>query len=158
MLIYNHLQRLVAELSLKKLVKKFILKMSSFYKKDQAKSQNDNRIYHLYSSHFHLNVDCQTPLTKEWSIKGKKKRTVFSDNSNGRISWFHSLSDRRTGSKVDQFDAAKAMQREKNDVEYVFSAAEYLTGQQIACILFTFKYERQVNGHSRFERGREWEV
>lgn len=130
----------------------------SFYKKDQAKSQNDNRIYHLYSSHFHLNVDCQTPLTKEWSIKGKKKRTVFSDNSNGRISWFHSLSDRRTGSQVDQFDAAKAMQREKNDVEYVFSAAEYLTGQQIACILFTFKYERQVNGHSRFERGREWEV
>lgn len=122
MLIYNHLQRLVAELSLKKLVKIFILKMSSFYKKDQAKSQNDNRIYYLYSSHFHLNVDCQTPLTKEWSIKGKKKRTVFSDNSNGRISWFHSLSDRGTGSKVDQFDAAKAMQREKNDENMYFSS------------------------------------
>lgn len=106
--------------------------MSSFYKKDQAKSQNDNRIYYLYSSHFHLNVDCQTPLTKEWSLKGKKKRTVFSDNSNRRISWFHSLSDRRTGSKVDQFDAAKAMQREMNDVEYVFSAAEYLTGQHFS--------------------------
>lgn len=74
-----------------------------------------------------------------------------------RISWFHSLSDRRTGSKLDQFDAAKAMQREMNDVEYVFPAAEYLTGQQIAFILFTFKYERQVNGHSRFESisGRE---
>lgn len=132
--------------------------MSSFYMKDQAKSsQNDNRIYNLYSSHFHLNVDCQTPLTKERSLKGKKKRTVFSDNSNRRISWFHSLSDRRTGNKVDQFDAAKAMQREMNNVEYVFSAAEYLTGQQIAFILFTFKYERQVNGHSRFESisGRE---
>lgn len=87
----------------------------------------------------------------------KEKRTVFSDNSNRRISWFHSLSDRRTGNKVDQFDAAKAMQRKKNDGEYVFSAAEYLTGQQIAFILFTFKYERQVNGQSRFESisGRE---
>lgn len=134
--------------------------MSSFYKKDQAKSQNDNRIFYLYSSHFHLNVDCQTPLTKEWSLKGKKKepfsQTTQTDEFHGFTLWVTG----RTGSKVDQFDAAKAMQREKNDGEYVFSAAEYLTGQQIAFILFTFKYERQVNGHSRFESisGREWEV
>lgn len=45
----------------------------------------------------------------------------------------------------------KDQAKSQNDVEYVFSAAEYLTGQQIAFILFTFKYERQVNGHSIFE-------
>lgn len=39
---------------------------------------------------------------------------------------------KRTGSKVDPFDAAKAMQREKDDGEYVFTSTEYLTGQQIA--------------------------
>lgn len=88
----------------------------------------------------------------------ERKKEPFSQTT--QTEEFHGFTLWVTGSKVDQFDAAKAMQREMNDVEYVFSAAEYLTGQQIAFILFTFKYERQVNGHSRFESisGREWEV
>lgn len=38
---------------------------------------------------------------------------------------------KRTGSKVDPFDAAKAMQREKNDGEYVFTSTEYLQDNRL---------------------------
>lgn len=105
---------------------------------DQAKSQYGERLHNLCSSNVLLNVECQTQpalqktsLTKGWSLKGKKKRTVFSDKQkNFMVSLFNK--GKRTGSKVDPFDAAKAMQREKNDGEYVFTSTEYLTGQQIA--------------------------
>lgn len=97
------------------------------------------------------------PWKRVGPLKERRKEPV---SQTTQTEEFHGFTFWVTGSKVDQFDAARAMQREKNDGEYVFSAAEYLTGQQIAFILFTFKYERQVNGHSRFESisGREWEV
>lgn len=106
--------------------------------KDQAKFMYGERIHNLCAINLPLNVDSQTEsalqetsLRKGWSLKGKKKRTIFSDKQKSfMISLFES--GKRTGSKIDPFDAAKAMQSEKNDEKYVFTSGEYLTGQQIS--------------------------
>lgn len=102
---------------------------------DKAKSmygQKVNSLFHGTRVQLDCNFnDCRTSESvKGWALKGKKKRTVFSQS---QVNYMKEKFDigKVSGRKVDPFQAADEMRQLQEEGKYVFSRKDYLTGQQI---------------------------
>ncbi|XP_071162572.1 uncharacterized protein [Mytilus edulis] len=102
---------------------------------DKAKSmygQKVNSLFHGTRVQLDCNLnDCRTSESvKGWALKGKKKRTVFSQS---QVNYMKEKFDigKVSGRKVDPFQAADEMRQLQEEGKYVFSRKDYLTGQQI---------------------------
>lgn len=105
---------------------------------DKAKCLYGDKINSLFPGDAQISLESEaeveqreTSLKKGWSLKGKKKQTVFSEKQKNYVKSKYEIG-KRTGNKIDPYVAAQQMQEEKENGEYVFKSTEYLTGQQIS--------------------------